>query len=93
LVKIVVKYFPPYSDAAGARVEYLTLEDTQTTVKDLLVTLREKHPRLAEYLSLESEESQRRHLVTAVDSQIARLTDMLKDGDEVKLLPPLAGGN
>jgi MoaD family protein len=88
----MVKYFPPYREAAGARVEELALRDTHTTVKDLLMVLGERHPKLAEYLNVESEEAQRRHLMTAVDSRLARLSDVLKDGDEVKLLPPLAGG-
>jgi molybdopterin converting factor small subunit len=65
------------------------------TVSELVITLDRRHPGLRSYL-LEDDGSLRKHVNIFVGKELvrdrARLTDPLKDDDEVFILQALSGG-
>lgn len=76
-----------------AREESLELECESLTVSQLLVQLAARHSGLEKHIDTRSDEGLRRHVIVVVGDKIAALTDILRDGDTVKLLPPISGGN
>jgi len=54
-------------------------------VKDLLAALDHAYPRIGELI-------QTRKVLVSVNQEIAHPDTTIKDGDEVALLPPFAGG-
>ncbi len=60
----------------------MTLSD-HSTIEALLSLASKNHPKLA---------AMKRSIKVAVNSQLAEPRTMLHDGDEVALLPPVAGG-
>ncbi len=81
-MKIRVKYFAVLREIAGKREEVLELADG-SKLSDLWGLLQEIYPQL------KGKESK---LSFAVNRQYARGEHPLSDGDEVAILPPVAGG-
>ncbi len=54
-------------------------------VKDLVAILKEKHPQIGELIH-------KKKVLVSVNQEIAHEETEVKDGDEVALLPPFAGG-
>lgn len=80
--QLTVLYFAQARDASGTSRESVSLEQTMK-VKDLLELLMESHPRL---LPL------RGTLRVAVDQELAGEEEELSGGEELAILPPVAGG-
>ncbi len=76
-----VLYFAAARDAAGTSRE--ALEAVPATVADLRRALVERHPRLARVLP---------RCRIAVDEEFAEDAAPLRDGAEIALVPPVAGG-
>ena len=78
---ITLLLFASYADALGASSFDMELP-RESTVEELLATIR-SHPG--------AERLPRKPLV-AVNQAYARLDSVVRDGDEVALIPPVAGG-
>lgn len=79
---LTVRYFAAAREAAKVKEERLELPPG-ARVKDATAALAARHPALARLLP---------QLRVAVAQEFARLEDELHDGDEVALIPPVAGG-
>jgi molybdopterin synthase sulfur carrier subunit len=75
-----VKAFGITKDLLGGREAFI--ETTGTTVGDLRSALGEKYPELSDL----------RSLYIAVNNDYADDTVLLKDSDEIALIPPVSGG-
>lgn len=93
-MKLLIRYFAPFDDLAGAKQENLTLAKMSVTINELIRMLANKYSRLKDYISTysDSDETFRRHMIVAIGTQIARLEDIVRDGDEIKILPTISGG-
>jgi molybdopterin synthase catalytic subunit len=81
-MNVKVKFFASYKEALGR--EEIDLElDENSDVSKLLEILRQDHPKLGNLLET---------LVVSVNLEYANYDRMLKEGDEVALLPPVSGG-
>jgi len=80
---ITIKLFAILKDKAGA--SELSIPDTPATVSDLLQQLSREHPEISNILSWGS-------VLVAVNQEFAKPDALLKDGDEVALMPPVSGG-
>src|SRR5581483_11067176 len=63
----------------------LTVNGTRR-VKDLVATLGEQYPQVTELIH-------KKRVLVSVNQEIAQEDTEIKDGDEVALLPPFAGGS
>jgi molybdopterin converting factor small subunit len=81
-VKIEVQFFSYFKDAAGCAS---AVEDVpaQTTIRDLMRRLHERFPKLAPAA---------RSTLVAVGLEYASPDQILKEGDQVSLFPPVQGG-
>lgn len=80
MLKVRLQYFASLRERRGlAREEIAT---AATTPADLYIELSGRHG-----FALPAE-----HVRVAVNGEFAELTHLLKDGDEVAFIPPVAGG-
>jgi molybdopterin converting factor subunit 1 len=79
-MQVKVLYFGVLKDLAGRRCVEMEIAEG-ASVADLLG----RHRQLAPAALLDS-------IAVAVNQEYARAADLLKDGDEVALLPPVSGG-
>jgi molybdopterin converting factor subunit 1 len=79
---VTVLYFAGARDAAGAEEEQLPVGESLTVAR-LLEQIFLRHPALAPH---------REHLRVAVNREFARDEDRVWPGDEIALIPPVAGG-
>ncbi len=83
-MEISVRFFALYRERAGCREANVTLPGEAATVADLLLSVREKFPRLA---------PPEVRIVVAVNEEYAEPDTTLQAGDEVCLIPPVSGGS
>jgi sulfur-carrier protein len=81
-MKITVKFFASYRDIAGRSEEIQVLSEG-ATISGLLFLLKEKYPKLGSLTD---------NIIVSVNKKYAREEVVLKEGDEVALLPPVSGG-
>jgi molybdopterin converting factor subunit 1 len=81
-MKVRVRYFALVAEITGCGEEALELP-AGATVADALAAATASHPRLAE-AGLPT--------LAAVNRRHARPDDLLGDGDEVAIFPPVSGG-
>ena len=81
-IAVTCRFFARYAELAGREELEMTVA-SGATVGDLIEALR-RHPSGASRLPAT--------MLVAVNMEHARMTHVLADGDEVALLPPLAGG-
>jgi MoaD family protein len=90
--KVKVKYVGTISELAGIRNEEITAD----SLEELLSKIGNKHKRLQEYLKLYEKETIDFSLIILYNHSPVRNIDdykkELKDGDEVILMSPIAGG-
>lgn len=79
---IKLRPFAFFRQALGAPELPYELPDG-ATAGDLLDDIIRKHPSL---------EKSRGHVVITVNRTAVKMTDVLRDGDEVAILPPVSGG-
>jgi molybdopterin converting factor subunit 1 len=80
---IKVKLFAMLKDKAGTAE--VTLEEHPTTVEGLLNLIAGRFPALADSLSCG-------RIMVSVNQEFVKPDALLKDGDEVALMPPFSGG-
>ena len=78
-----VLYFATLRDLAGTREEQIGLPD-DSTVADLKALLTRKHPDLSRAHS---------SMLVSINREFAFEEDVLHDGDEVAIFPPVSGGS
>jgi molybdopterin converting factor small subunit len=83
----------PFREDTGIREETYEIDDESITVARLLDLIVGKHSSMTKFVDSSSEEAQRHHLVVAVNSRLARLSDEVHDGDSISLLLPVIGGS
>lgn len=81
-MEVRVRYFAAHKELAGLAEERVTVPDG-TTVGELLEVVMVSHPEL---------EGLRRDTVVSVNRGVGSSGTVLEDGDDVALLPPIAGG-
>ncbi len=81
-VRIKVLFFGMLKDIVGAGEEELELSEP-ARVADIVDCYARRFPRLAEMRS---------SIVPARNREFARLSEEIRDGDEIALLPPVSGG-
>ena len=81
---VTIKLFAVYREKAKTDRIELDIK-TDTAIKDLLEILKEKTPSIKDLLV-------RGRGMIAVNQEIARLDTVVKDGDEVAIIPPVSGG-
>jgi len=80
-IRVKVLYFGQTRDASGVREEDFSLPD-RTPLRTLLERARSSHAGLERMKSMQ----------IALNEDIAKGDERLKDGDVVALIPPVAGG-
>ncbi len=81
-IHVKLLYFGQARDAAGIREERLSFPDG-ASVSDLMNQVSTAHERMGEI---------RRIVKVAVNEEMAEPDQTLHDGDDVAILPPVAGG-
>lgn len=81
-MKVRLLYFAVLRDIAGRDAEELALPEG-TTARDVWQTLRAAHAKLAGYLQPP---------MSAINESYASPDTVLRDGDELAFIPPVAGG-
>jgi molybdopterin converting factor small subunit len=91
-VTVKVTLFPPFSKKTSKDETSMTFEEG-STVKDLIQDLVSRNKHFKTYFgeATGEEETQFRALIIHND-HIARLDEMVSDGDSLKFLHPLQGG-
>jgi len=92
-LRITVIYTLPFREYAGVKEEAYEVEGDSSTVKEVLDLIVRRHSSIGKFVDASSEEAQRRQLVIAVNSRLAKLSDTIHDGDRVSLLLPVIGGS
>lgn len=82
LIEVTVKFFGSYREEVGEETIAVRLQRGET-VADLLSTLQAKLPRWAAYEHVP---------MVARNLEYAGVQEVLCDGDEVALFPPVSGG-
>jgi len=83
-MRVTVKLFANLKDVAGSDTLQFQLDDNNK-VGDLLSELAKTVPALKAVLET-------RKVFVALNQEMAGKDELLKDGDEVALLPPFSGG-
>lgn len=91
-MKIIVNYGLPFRDDVGIKEETYEIDSDSTTVAGVLDLIVRRHSRMSRFVDASSEEAQRHHMVVAVNSRLARLSDDVHDADRISLLLPVIGG-
>lgn len=92
MIKLCIRYFAPFDDITGKTREFLEVEKSSLTVSELVKIFAAKYNGIKKYISTENDETLRGTMIIAVGQKIAYLEDSVYDGDQVKILPPIAGG-
>lgn len=80
--KISVRFFARYAELAGCTWSHVYVE-TPATVAQVIARVREVFP---------GTEALPPQPLTALNHRQVKLDAMVKEGDEIALLPPLSGG-
>jgi molybdopterin converting factor small subunit len=91
-LRIIIKYSTPFREDTHVSEEAYEIDQESTTVVRVLDLIASRHSSMSKFMDNTSEEAQRHHLVVAVNSRLARLSDAVHDGDSVSLLLPVMGG-
>jgi molybdopterin converting factor subunit 1 len=81
-MKVRLLFFAVLRDITGSDARELTLADG-TTARDVWQSLRESYAKLADYTQPP---------MIAINETYASPDDVLRDGDELAFIPPVAGG-
>ncbi|TLZ84531.1 MAG: molybdopterin converting factor subunit 1 [Methanobacteriota archaeon] len=82
MMQVQVRLFATYREIVGAGQLAWTLRDG-TTVGQLVEAVLAKYPRLVGHGN---------RMLLAVNHEVVRSESVLREGDEVALLPPVSGG-
>jgi molybdopterin converting factor subunit 1 len=79
---VAVKFFAGFREKVGTDQVNIDIDDT--TVENLIGLLDKKHPGIKELIDSGA--------TIAVNRNVAKLSDAVKDTDEVAMFPPVSGG-
>ncbi len=82
---VTIKLFGLLKTLANNQTDLTLSLNGGRRVKDLVAILEEKHPQIGELIH-------KKKVLVSVNQEIAHEETEVKDGDEVALLPPFAGG-
>ncbi len=82
LIRISILYFANVKDATGVRKDAIELPQ-DTPIKKLLTKISLTYPNIKGMLN---------NIQISVNYKVVNMNTILKDGDEVALLPPISGG-
>jgi molybdopterin converting factor subunit 1 len=82
LISITILYFARVKDITGVKKETMDLPPN-TSIKKLLAKISLSYPDIKSILNV---------VKISVNYKIIDMNTILKDGDEVALLPPVSGG-
>jgi len=80
---ITIRYFAAARELAGCETEELELGAAVRTQAAFIELLSERHPRLRAYLN---------RMRLALNGSFALPEEVIRDGDEIDVMPPVAGG-
>jgi molybdopterin converting factor subunit 1 len=84
MAKVTVKFFASCREQSGETAITIDIEPNTTTASDLIQILLERYPLL---------EAGIREVKIAINrSYVEERSQVLRDGDEIALLPPISGG-
>ena len=81
---ITVKYFASLSSVAGKEEEQFNM-GSETTLEKLSVEISKTAPKLGEMIKGNK-------IIVSVNMDVVQPDAVIKDGDEIALLPPFSGG-
>ncbi|MFQ5840371.1 MAG: molybdopterin converting factor subunit 1 [Candidatus Methylomirabilales bacterium] len=81
-MQVQVRFFAAAREAVGAGERVVRLKDG-STVGDLVEQCAREHPGLGPLMP---------SLMIAVNREFAKSSDVLREGDEVGMIPPVSGG-
>ncbi|MER5174540.1 MAG: molybdopterin converting factor subunit 1 [Candidatus Nitrosocosmicus sp.] len=81
-IHITILYFASVKDATGLRMEAIELP-RDTSIEKLLTKISLTYPNIQSILNI---------IQISVNYKVVNMDTILKDGDEVALLPPISGG-
>jgi molybdopterin synthase catalytic subunit len=82
MAKVSVRFFARYAELAGCESTAVTVS-TPATVHDVIARIREVFP---------GTQAMPARPLAALNRRQVKLDQLVRDGDEVALLPPLSGG-
>jgi len=82
MAKVSVRFFALYAELAGCESTAVTVS-TPATVHDVIARIREVFP---------GTQAMPARPLAALNRRQVKLDQLVRDGDEVALLPPLSGG-
>jgi molybdopterin converting factor small subunit len=91
-LSITVKYSLPLREEVGVREETYEIGQNPANVASVLNMIVRRHSCIGKFVDAVSDETQRRQMVVALNSRVARLSDEVHDGDSLSLLLPVTGG-
>lgn len=83
-MRVTIRYYAAARELAGTEEENLAIEAQSADTAAVRSALAERHPRLASYLD---------RMRLAVNGEFAAEGAAVNDGDEIVVLPPVAGGS
>jgi molybdopterin converting factor small subunit len=86
-----VRFFQPFDELAGKKEIDLDLQKP-IPVKELLGILEKRIPSFQPYVRKSSDEVQSFFVILVRGDEVLKLEDLVRDGDVVKVLPPISGG-
>jgi molybdopterin synthase sulfur carrier subunit len=79
---VTVKFFAGFREKIGK--DEISIAIDETSLENLIGLLDEKHPGIKELIDSGA--------TIAVNRSVAKLTETVKDTDEVAIFPPVSGG-
>jgi molybdopterin converting factor small subunit len=86
-----VRFFKPFDELAGNKEIGLALKKPMP-VKELLAILADRIPSFKSYVRKEGDEVQSFFVILVRGDEVLKLEDLVREGDVVKVLPPISGG-
>jgi molybdopterin converting factor small subunit len=90
-VQLQIVAYPPYRAGLGAGTLFLEVADG-ATLRDVLSELARQSRVFEPWAAARKDEWLWGQLLVHKDGEMVRLSDRLSDGDQLELLPPIAGG-
>lgn len=82
-MSVTILLFSVLKDLAGEDRFHLSLEGSEPSLRDVIEKAYQLHPALRDWDS---------NLLVAVNCEYADREQVVKDGDEIALMPPVQGG-
>ena len=86
-----VRFFQPFDELSGKKEIDLKLQKPMP-VREVLGILEEQIPSFKAYVRKEGDEIQSFFVILVRGDEVLKLEDLVREGDVVKVLPPIRGG-